>query len=119
MKHSLEKHSFHEIPPEEISMFGNLMGPQKDKFIIFLEVVTSHEAPRGKLHHKVLTKCFFKNFLCFQTSGDKDLVCSTLWIHIHKKRKDSLEARVVLLIFSLKLEISGVVVQRIHLKSKL
>ena len=34
--------------------------------------------------------------------------------HSHKKRKDSLETRVALLIFSLELEISGVAVQRIH-----
>ena len=34
--------------------------------------------------------------------------------HSHRKRKDSLETRAVLLIFSLELEISGVAVQRIH-----
>ena len=34
--------------------------------------------------------------------------------HSHKKRKDSLETRAVLLISSLELEISGVAVQRIH-----
>ena len=34
--------------------------------------------------------------------------------HSHKKREDSLETRAVLLIFLLELEISGVVVQRIH-----
>ena len=38
--------------------------------------------------------------------------------HSHKKRKDSLETLVVLLIFSLELEISGVAVQRIHQKSE-
>ena len=38
--------------------------------------------------------------------------------HSHKKRKDSLEARAVLLILSLGLEISGVAVQRIHKNSK-
>ena len=32
----------------------------------------------------------------------------------HKKRKDSLETRVVLLIFVLELEISGVAVEGIH-----
>ena len=36
----------------------------------------------------------------------------------HKKRKDSLETRVVLLIFLLELEISGVAVQIIHQNSK-
>ena len=34
--------------------------------------------------------------------------------HSHKKRKDSLETRAVLLIFSLELRISGVAVQGIH-----
>ena len=34
--------------------------------------------------------------------------------HSHKKRKDSLETRAVLLIFSFQLEISRVAVQRIH-----
>ena len=38
--------------------------------------------------------------------------------HSHKKRKDSLETRVVLLIFSLELEISEVEAQRIHQNSK-
>ena len=38
--------------------------------------------------------------------------------HSHKKRKDSLETRAVLLIFSLELEISGVAVQSIHQNSK-
>ena len=38
--------------------------------------------------------------------------------HSHKKRKDSLETRAVLLIFSLKFEISGVAVQSMHQNSK-
>ena len=38
--------------------------------------------------------------------------------HSHKKRKDSLETPAILLIFSLKLEISGVAVQSIHQNSK-
>ena len=38
--------------------------------------------------------------------------------HSHKKRKDSLETRAVLLIFSLKLEIYGVAFQRIHQNSE-
>ena len=41
------------------------------------------------------------------------------WInHSHKKRKDSLETRTVLLIFLIELEISGVAVQRIHQNSE-
>ena len=38
--------------------------------------------------------------------------------HSHKKRKNNLETRPVLLIFLLELEISGVAVQSIHQKSK-
>ena len=44
--------------------------------------------------------------------------CANTRIHSHKKRKDSLETRAALLIFSLELEISGVVVQSIHQKSE-
>ena len=36
----------------------------------------------------------------------------------HKKRKDSLETRVALLIFSLELEMSGVAIQKIHQNSE-
>ena len=38
--------------------------------------------------------------------------------HSHKTRKDGLETRAVLLIFSLELEISGVAVKRIHQNSE-
>ena len=38
--------------------------------------------------------------------------------HNHKKRKNSLETRAVLLVFLLELEISGVAVQEIHRNSK-
>ena len=38
--------------------------------------------------------------------------------HIHKKRKDSLETRAILLTFSLELKISGVAVQSIHQNSE-
>ena len=38
--------------------------------------------------------------------------------HSHKKRKDSLETRTVLLAFRLELEISGVAVQEIHQNSE-
>ena len=39
-------------------------------------------------------------------------------LHSHQARKGSLETRAALLIFSLELEISGVVVQREHHNSK-
>ena len=42
----------------------------------------------------------------------------SIFNHSHKKRKDSLETRAALLVFSLELEISGVTVQRIHQNSK-
>ena len=48
----------------------------------------------------------------------KVAVSSVLFGHGHKKLKDSLEARAVLLIFSLELEESGVAVQKIHESSK-
>ena len=38
--------------------------------------------------------------------------------HSNKNRKDSLETRTILLLFSLELEISGVAVQSIHQNSK-
>ena len=41
-----------------------------------------------------------------------------MYNHSHKKRKDSLETRTVLLIFFLELEISGVAVQGIHQTAK-
>ena len=40
------------------------------------------------------------------------------FIHSHKKRKDSLETRAVLLTFFLELGISGVAVQSIHQNSE-
>ena len=43
--------------------------------------------------------------------------CLNSFKHSHKKQKDSLETLAVLLIFSLELEISGVVVQSIHQNS--
>ena len=45
------------------------------------------------------------------------MTITSLLLHSHKKRRDSLETRAVLLIFSLELEISGVAVQSIHQKT--
>ena len=48
-----------------------------------------------------------------------DLKCrGHICFHSHKKRKDSLETRAVLLIFVLEFEISGVAVQSIHQNSE-
>ena len=52
-------------------------------------------------------KIIGQNPLCSETTSN---------IHSHKKQKDSLETRALLLIFSL--EISGVAVQRIHQNSE-
>ena len=38
--------------------------------------------------------------------------------HSHKKRKDSLETRALLLIFLLEIEMSGMAIQSIHQNSK-
>ena len=45
-------------------------------------------------------------------------IANIVIFHSHKKRKNSLETQTVLLIFSVELEISGVVVQSIHQSSK-
>ena len=45
-------------------------------------------------------------------------MCMCILHHSHKKRKDSLETRAVLLIFSTELEIFGVAVQSIHQNSE-
>ena len=57
--------------------------------------------------HKLMLK-FVKIFGLMGVKG------STIPNHSHKIRKGSLEARAVLLIFSLELQTSGMVVQRIH-----
>ena len=44
--------------------------------------------------------------------------CTVSFIHSHKKRKDSMETRVVLLVFLLELEISGLAIQSIHQNSE-
>ena len=46
------------------------------------------------------------------------LLQNHLLFHSHKKREGSLETRAVLLMLSLELEISGVVVKRIHQNSE-
>ena len=61
MKHPRGKLSFHEIPPGEISVFSNLMGPQNEKSIRFLKTVTSYEAPHRKLHQKFSQNTFTRN----------------------------------------------------------
>ena len=53
-----------------------------------------------------------ENYICFNK------VSKVMYVkiikHSHKKRKDNLETRAILMIFLLELEIFGVAVQRIH-----
>ena len=77
-------------------------------------------------HEKTIMACsyliFYKYFLHFELLASNTIKNESIhlnsWHHSHKKQKNSLETQVVLLIFSLELEISGVVVQRIHQNSK-
>ena len=77
-------------------------------------------------HEKIIMACsylvFYKYFLHFEFLASNTIKNESIhlnsWHHSHKKQKNSLETQVVLLIFSLELEISGVAVQRIHQNSK-
>ena len=66
---------------------------------------------------------FYKYFLHFELWASNAIKNESIhqnsWHHGHKKQKNSLETQVVLLIFLLELEISGVAaVQRIHKTAK-
>ena len=65
---------------------------------------------------------FYKYFLHFELLASNTIKNKSIhlnsWHHNHKKQKNSLETQVVLLIFSLELEISGVAVQRIYTSNK-
>ena len=65
---------------------------------------------------------FHKHFLHFELLASNTIKTESIHLnschHSHKKQKNSLEIQVVLLIFLLELEISGVAVQRIHQNSK-
>ena len=64
---------------------------------------------------------FYKYFLHFEllTNNIKsERIHLNSWHHSLKKQKGSLERQVVLLIFLLELETSGVAVQRIHQNSE-
>ena len=58
----------------------------------------------------------YKEIRKLTTGQGEDYITGCL--HSHMKLKDSLKTQVVLLIFSLELEISGVAVQSIHQSSK-
>ena len=55
-----------------------------------------------------------------RTQGSKQsmIILIFQFKHSHTRRKDRMERRTVLLLFSLELEISGVAIQRIHQKAK-
>ena len=75
-------------------------------------------------HEKTVMACSFLNFyiyflyfeLLVSNTITNESIHLNLWHHNHYK--DSLKTQVVLLIFSLELEISGVTVQRRHQNSK-
>ena len=79
-----------------------------------------------KREKKTIMACtylnLYKYFLHFELLASNTIKNESIhlnsWHHSHKKQKDSLETQIVLLIFSLKLEISGVAVQRIHQNSE-
>ena len=57
---------------------------------------------------------FFTKLLQIKPVRENVAFTVTTFLHSHKKRKDSLKTRDVLLTFSLKRDISGVAVQGIH-----
>ena len=62
-----------------------------------------------------------KVFLIVSTIGTNFVIMTFVYTrikHSHKKRKDSLETRAVMLILSLKLEICGVAVHSTHQNSE-
>ena len=65
---------------------------------------------------------FYKHFLHFKLLANNttknEIIHLNSWHHSNKKQKNSLRILVVLLIFLLELEISGMALQRIHQNSK-
>ena len=65
---------------------------------------------------------FYKHFLHFKllasNTTKNEIIHLNSWHHSNRKQKNSLKTLVVLLIFLLELEISGMTLQRIHQKSK-
>ena len=65
---------------------------------------------------------FYRYFLHFEllasTTIKNESIQLNSWHYIHKKKKDSLKTQVVLFIFLLELEISGIAVRRIHQNSE-
>ena len=65
---------------------------------------------------------FYKYFLHFDLLASNTIKNKSIHLnsrhHNHKKHENSLETQILLMIFSLELQISGVAVQRIHQNSK-
>ena len=66
----------------------------------------------------IFHKYFFHFELVASNTIKNKIIHQNSWNHNHKKQKNSLETQILLLIFSLELDISGVAVQRIHQNSK-
>ena len=84
-----------------------------------------HPKPSIKSNRTIVScnKCdICKNFLITDSKFRCTVTSKTYFLislkHSHKKRKDNLETRAVLLIFPLEIEISGETVQSIHQNSK-
>ena len=107
--------SFRKYKPMNIqSRYGNSENTHRNSYFL----ATKHE--------KTIMVCsylnFYKYFLHFEIMASNTIKNESIhlnsWHDSHKKQKDSLETQVVLLIFLLELEMSGVTVQRIHQNSK-
>ena len=87
--------------------------------ILFSSAITSFAAKSSKLDVLTSTfEVFLAKFVFLVKAATLSIFKDTYNLlkskHSHKKRKDSLETRAVLLTFSLDLEMSGVVVHTIH-----
>ena len=112
-------------PKKNIFWYGTHKLP-KTVIFIFFKYQTETAIFLATRHEKTIMACsylkFYKYFLHYELLANNTIKNESIhlnsWHHSLKKQKDSLEARVVLLIFSLELEISGVAVQRIHQNSE-
>ena len=100
--------------------------PKTLTFFIFYNYQTEAAIFLVTKHEKAIMACsylkFYKYFLHFELLASNTIKNESIhlnsWHHSHKKQKNILETKVVLLIFSLELEISRVAVQRIHQNSE-
>ena len=128
MKYFTPKFYFKKVTPhsEKIIRKTKNFTPKNKTFT--LNLIFFHKA--RKLLNETLNKFLHKiRSTLHQTDGTFGIPYIFIYLmnyqqplsrfeHSHKKRKDSLETRAVLLIFSFELEISGVAVQSIHQTAK-